>query len=641
LTQFSAITGADNQIFVSRGDGTGAWEDNAAAASDTGKVSKTGDTMSGNLVIKANLISSNIDVGPIMTNATTGIAIGKGAYVTIADLEDGIAIGRMANGSDGVAIGNSATGSVGGSAVGLYAKAENGVAVGYEANGYWGTALGASANGAKDGVGIGLSANGYQNGFAVNKQAKAAYYGIAIGRASDGSYSNIAIGLGANAHPSNECIRRIAIGTAVSNDVGDDTIMVRGNLYLDGGSHFYYRPSFQSGAWSLFAPSNVVALTDYSSADSTTNYVKKTGDTMSGSITSVVITASKTGGEIQLHPTGRGSSYAGIYVESQVAGSAVPAILQFSSYNAFTKTNTVVIGMGSDGGFIIGLTNDIAVYDDLCGLKITKTSIGSQIPFDGTFRSFTNSHNLFYGTSHFLDPDTNTWVVISATGGVKVGVSSFFIKPTGDVSQDSTNIATLGIVTGASFQAGAFHSTNVLSKLGDTATGEIKGPNGSSTNSYIIFDQLNGVGAGATNEARAVGAGATSLVTAAKADMSNQFVHASAYTNILPVASWSFLSAKTDATGEWKTVWSPKWYGHAIPLVEVGYWCDAGTATVELLSRDLAGVFTTLNVVNVNCATYSNVAAGGSLAVSNMLGLRVQDGVSATSLYFGVSGWLP
>lgn len=67
------------------------------------------------------------------------------------------------------------------------------------------------------------------------------------------------------------------------------------------------------------------------------------------------------------------------------------------------------------------------------------------------------------GGMHFLSPfirlyDTNQvqWGILTPTGGVQIGANSFYIRPSGDVEQDTTNTATLGIVTAQTVTASFF-----------------------------------------------------------------------------------------------------------------------------------------------------------------------------------------
>jgi hypothetical protein len=45
------------------------------------------------------------------------------------------------------------------------------------------------------------------------------------------------------------------------------------------------------------------------------------------------------------------------------------------------------------------------------------------------------------------DTNGNTWGTLTPTGGLQVGENSFYIRPSGDIEQDSTNSAVLGNLT--------------------------------------------------------------------------------------------------------------------------------------------------------------------------------------------------
>jgi hypothetical protein len=83
--------------------------------------------------------------------------------------------------------------------------------------------------------------------------------------------------------------------------------------------------------------------------------------------------------------------------------------------------------------------------------------------------------------------DTNgvTWATLTPTGGLQVGQFSFYIRPSGDIEQDSTNSALLGNLTVRDL----------------TVTGAVLGITGFATNG-----QWNASVAGASNYADTVGA---------------------------------------------------------------------------------------------------------------------------------------
>lgn len=86
-------------------------------------------------------------------------------------------------------------------------------------------------------------------GVAVGSGADGDYNGIAIGYQSDGQYSNIAIGFQASAYSGYD---RIAIGRGITNR-RNDSVAVRGSLYLDGGTGVMYRSTVGTGGWTAKA----------------------------------------------------------------------------------------------------------------------------------------------------------------------------------------------------------------------------------------------------------------------------------------------------------------------------------------------------------------------------------------------------
>ncbi|NCC53341.1 MAG: hypothetical protein EOM20_19315 [Spartobacteria bacterium] len=94
-------------------------------------------------------------------------------------------------------------------------------------------------------VGRGATARYRISGLALGAEADGDYNGIAIGYQSDGQYSNIAIGFQANAYSGYD---RITIGRAITNRF-NNSVALRGTLYLDGGTGVLYRPIVGSGTW--------------------------------------------------------------------------------------------------------------------------------------------------------------------------------------------------------------------------------------------------------------------------------------------------------------------------------------------------------------------------------------------------------
>jgi hypothetical protein len=83
------------------------------------------------------------------------------------------------------------------------------------------------------------------SGLAIGTEADGDYNGIAIGYQSDGQYSNIAIGFASSAYSGYD---RVAIGRSVTNR-RNDSVAIRGTLYLDGGTGVLYRSTCGSGTW--------------------------------------------------------------------------------------------------------------------------------------------------------------------------------------------------------------------------------------------------------------------------------------------------------------------------------------------------------------------------------------------------------
>lgn len=157
------------------------------------------------------------------------VEIGTGANGYL----QGVAIGLAANAhSDGVAIGQGATGPSNGVAVGRQAVGANsGVAVGYHANGDGeSVAVGYHAAGLSSGVALGHRASSLDNGVAAGRDAVALSQGVAIGQGANAAASGVAIGFG------------------LTNDV-ENSVRVRGPLYLDGGTSVLFRATAGSGDW--------------------------------------------------------------------------------------------------------------------------------------------------------------------------------------------------------------------------------------------------------------------------------------------------------------------------------------------------------------------------------------------------------
>jgi len=86
-------------------------------------------------------------------------------------------------------------------------------------------------------------------GVAVGCGADGDYNGIAVGYSADGQYSNIAIGHAASAYSGYD---RIAMGRGITNR-RNNSMVVRGTLYMDGGTGLLYRSTVGSGSWTAKA----------------------------------------------------------------------------------------------------------------------------------------------------------------------------------------------------------------------------------------------------------------------------------------------------------------------------------------------------------------------------------------------------
>lgn len=250
--------------------------------STTNYLPLTGGTMSGALDMGAQIVTNvsyidfngnAVSVGRGANGSSGGAALGYLAE----GYNNGAAVGRQANGtSSGAALGYLANGSFFGAALGDAAKGTNyGAAVGYAANGTnSGAALGRSANGSSDGAAVGYNANGSDRGAAMGRDANGSFrgavvgygaegtnYGVAMGYSASGSDRGVAMGFWADGRNTNVAIgmradarggtNHIAIGNNVTNNLGNDTAVIRGTLYLDGGTGVMTRATFGGGgAWS-------------------------------------------------------------------------------------------------------------------------------------------------------------------------------------------------------------------------------------------------------------------------------------------------------------------------------------------------------------------------------------------------------
>jgi hypothetical protein len=245
----------------------------ASGGTDTGAVQKTGDTMTGALVmdVSTQMVIHGQYYITTGTNANDHGRIGIGGLALVQ--RGGVAIGQDANASGntyyGVAIGSQANGGNEGVSVGYLTKSYgSGVAIGSAANGgNYGVSVGPSSVGIDSGTAIGRSAVGTYSAVAVGYNAAASYSSIAIGAAkansrTAGSYLESSVAIGGAAKATNAVTslsvgrasdasngtNRQALGFSVTNVI-DESTAIRGSLYLDGGTGIYSRATFGSGGW--------------------------------------------------------------------------------------------------------------------------------------------------------------------------------------------------------------------------------------------------------------------------------------------------------------------------------------------------------------------------------------------------------
>lgn len=202
---------------------------------------------------------SGVAIGPGSKSVGSGVSISAGLG-SIA-LDAAVAIGRLANApAHTVAIGNVASAGASGVNVSI---GENtvagtyGTSLGGGANSDYGAAVGYQANGTGIGAALGYQAKGVTYGAAIGYTANGGTYGVAIGNEANGNAHGIAVGdrastLGAGTN-------RIVIGRHTTNEL-NNTIRVRGSLYLDGGTNTVnYRTTFGAGAWT---PATMLVITN-------------------------------------------------------------------------------------------------------------------------------------------------------------------------------------------------------------------------------------------------------------------------------------------------------------------------------------------------------------------------------------------
>lgn len=98
-------------------------------------------------------------------------------------------------------------------------------------------------------IGHSATARYRTGGVAIGAEADGDYNGVALGYSADGQYSNIAIGFASSAYSGYD---RIAIGRSITNKRNNTTVL-RGTLYLDGGTGLVYRSTVGSGGWTAKA----------------------------------------------------------------------------------------------------------------------------------------------------------------------------------------------------------------------------------------------------------------------------------------------------------------------------------------------------------------------------------------------------
>jgi len=305
------------------------WTD---ADSTTNYTMRTGDTMTGTLIINAGSADAII-----IESAGTNIAIGNATTVSDA----GVAIGSEANGNSG------------------------------------GVGVGTLANGNYNAVAIGHTANGQYDGVAVGAVSEAIYEGVAVGKGSLGSYYSVAIGHEAEAMGNFMGESRIAIGYGITNNMEDNSAVMRGTLYLDGGTGLLYRSSIGSGAWMNPFDGLATGTPLYVETDAVWTNAQATGFTMGGTLTidsgsadAIIIESAGTNIAIGNAAT---VSDAGVAIGSEAngeSGGVAMGTLANGNYNA------VAIGHTADGqydGVAIGAESE-AKFE---GVAVGKGALGT------------------------------------------------------------------------------------------------------------------------------------------------------------------------------------------------------------------------------------------------------------------------
>lgn len=393
-------------------------DEGALVIGSTGMAVRIGNsavaTTSGTAIgLDANAASAGVAVGRLANGASQGAALGYNANAndgsvaiganSIAINGSSVAVGNGANGSGvGAAVGHQAKAASGGAALGRRANANNaGVALGDYANGYnSGTAAGAEANAANSGVALGRYANGSLYGTAIGRSslayseaiavgyaatgtfrsvvagytASASDYGVAVGNYAFANKESVALGNQANAAGSD----RIAIGNRVVNTQEAGTVVMRGSLYLDGGTSVFYRSTFGSGPWQEFSGGgepetdpvwSSASNLYYQNAESDDLFVDASGDTMTGTL---FINAD--GGALVIGSTG---------LETRVGGDAVASgsgTAVGREANAYSTGTAVGYGAnGTDDGTAVGHTTTAADNGSAVGYRANASLSGAAL----------------------------------------------------------------------------------------------------------------------------------------------------------------------------------------------------------------------------------------------------------------------
>jgi hypothetical protein len=176
-------------------------------------------------------------------------------------------------------------------------------------------------------------------------------------------------------------------------------------------------PVYSTAGLATGDPLYEVDLSGYlTSAEGATSFVAKVGDTMTGPLTI---------------ETANPSQPSGIVIGKTVI---FPYSLTLTMWGGTGDTDNASIRYeNADKRLKVNLGGGSGAYREI----LTDADLqGDAITFDRPVK--------------IVDADTNAIVTITATGGLQVGQASWKAFPSGDVSQDATNTATLGLVTAES-----------------------------------------------------------------------------------------------------------------------------------------------------------------------------------------------